>query len=46
MQVPKDMQLKTNGYAVNVPAHVINVVNLLPRLPTRAKWHLKSSAEL
>ena len=33
MQAPRGMQLKINGNVVNVPADVINTVNLLPRLP-------------
>ena len=33
MQAPRGKQLKINGNVVNVPADVINTVNLLPRLP-------------
>ena len=32
MQAPRGKQLKINGNVVNVPADVINTVNLLPRL--------------
>ena len=33
MQVPRGKQLKINGNVVNVPADVINTINILPRLP-------------
>ena len=36
MQAPRGKQLKINGNVVNVPADVINTVNLLPRLPEQS----------
>ena len=33
MQAPRGKQLKINGNVVNVPADVINTVNILSRLP-------------
>ena len=36
MQAPRGNQLKINGNVVNVPADVINTVNLLPRLPEQS----------
>ena len=36
MQAPRGKQLKINGNVVNVPADVINTVNILPRLPEQS----------
>ena len=36
MQAPRGKQLKINGNVVNVPADVINTVNLLSRLPEQS----------
>ena len=33
MQAPRGKQFKLTGNVVNVPADVINTVNMLPRLP-------------
>ena len=33
MQAPRGGQLKVNGNIVNIPADVVNTVNMLPRLP-------------
>jgi hypothetical protein len=33
MQAPRGRQLKINGNIVNVPADVVNTVNMLPRFP-------------
>ena len=33
MQAPRGRQLKINGNSVNVPADVVNTVNMLPRFP-------------
>ena len=37
MQAPRGKQFKINGNVVNVPADVINTINLLPRLPLEKK---------
>ena len=33
MQAPRGRQLKINGNIVNIPADVVNTVNMLPRFP-------------
>ena len=35
MQAPRGKRLKISGNVVNVPAFVINTVNLLPQLPEK-----------